>query len=67
MNLQPVSSSRMSRVGWENNTMYIEFNDGAIYAYSNVIQSEYIAFINSPSLGQELNVFQRYHPYRRIR
>lgn len=40
MNLQPVSSSRMSRVGWENNTMYIEFNDGAIYAYSNVSQSD---------------------------
>lgn len=67
MNLLPVSSSRMSRVGWESNTMYIEFNDGSVYAYSNVSHSEYTAFINSSSLGHELNNFQRYHPYTRIR
>lgn len=67
MNLQPVSSSRMSHVGWENDTMYIQFLNGAIYAYHNVTHAEYVDFINSPSLGHELVAFQQRHPYSRIR
>lgn len=31
MNRQPVSSSRMRSVGWENNTLEIQFHDDAIY------------------------------------
>lgn len=67
MNLQPVSSSRMDAVGWEDNTMYIQFKNGAIYEYANVLYSEYRQFISSPSLGSALNTFQKYHPYRKIR
>lgn len=66
MNLLPVSSSRMDAVGWENNTMYIQFKNGVIYAYSNVSHSEYLSFISSSSLGHELENFQRLHAYRRI-
>lgn len=66
MNLMPVNSSRMNAVGWEDNTMYIRFNDGAIYAYSNVSQSEYKSFLSSSSLGHELVSFQRLHPYRKV-
>ena len=64
MNLISVSSSRMSKVGWENNTMYIQFKNGKIYAYDNVSKSEYENFINSPSLGSALNVFDKIHNYR---
>lgn len=64
MNLMPVSSSRMSKVGWEANTMYIQFKNGQIYAYDNVSESEYKSFINSPSLGSALHVFDKMHPYR---
>lgn len=66
MNLKPVPSSRMNAVGWEKNTMYIQFKNGALYAYSNVSESEYLSFISSSSLGHELVNFQRLHPYKRI-
>lgn len=66
MNLYPVSSSRMSKVGYENNTMYVKFKDGSIYAYLNVSASEYNDFINSPSLGSALSRFDKIHPYHRV-
>ena len=66
MNLKPVSSSRMNAVGWENNTMYIRFKNGSVYAYMNVSESQYIEFINSPSLGSALARFDKVHPYHRV-
>ncbi|EKQ56333.1 MULTISPECIES: KTSC domain-containing protein [unclassified Clostridium] len=66
MNLRSVSSSRMNAVGWENNTMYIKFKDGSVYAYMNVSESQYIDFINSPSLGSALARFDKVHPYHRV-
>lgn len=66
MNMIPVSSSRMSSVGWDNNKMYVRFKDGAMYEYSNVSEPEFKSFINSSSLGKELNSFQTRHPYHRI-
>ena len=66
MNMIPVSSSRMDRVGYENNTMYIEFKDGSVYAYENVSEYEYQDFINSPSLGSALCQFDKIHPYHRV-
>lgn len=62
----PVNSSRISSVGWENNTLEIGFRDGAVYQYHNVSQNEYLNFINSPSLGSALNSLQKYHPYNRV-
>lgn len=50
----PVSSSRISSVGWSNNTLEIEFRDGAVYQYFDVSEMEYISFINSSSLGSSL-------------
>ncbi|MDR3595150.1 KTSC domain-containing protein [Clostridium sp.] len=66
MNLRPVSSSRMNAVGWENNTMYIRFKNGSVYAYMNVSESQYTDFINSPSLGSALAQFDKVHPYHRV-
>lgn len=65
-NLIPVRSSRMNAVGWNEGTMYIQFKNGALYAYYNVSEPEYKAFISSPSLGQALNTFQHRYPYRRV-
>lgn len=66
MNLKSVSSSRMNAVGWEDNTMYIRFKDSGVYAYENVSESEYINFINSPSLGSALCRFDKLHSYHRV-
>lgn len=66
MNMISVSSSRMNSVGWENNTMYVRFKNGQVYAYENVSKSEYEAFINSPSLGTALSRLDKIHPYHKI-
>lgn len=66
MNLIPVSSSRMSAVGWQDNTMYIKFKNGQVYAYDNVSNYEYQSFINSSSLGSALSIFDKQHSYRKV-
>lgn len=66
MQRQYVSSSRISSVGWESNTMEIEFKDGAIYQYQNVSQPTYQEFINSGSLGSALARLDKMHSYHRI-
>ena len=63
---QPVSSSRMRSVGWENNVLEIEFHDGAIYQYFNVSSSEYFTFMNSSSLGHALSILDKKHRYIRV-
>ena len=62
----PVISSRIRSVGWENNTLEVEFKDGAVYQYHGVTKSEYNDFINSPSLGSELSRLDKRHPYNRV-
>ncbi|OTW86409.1 KTSC domain-containing protein [Bacillus thuringiensis serovar cameroun] len=66
MRRHPVSSSRISSIGWENDILEIEFKDGAIYRYFDVKHSEYINFINSPSLGSYLSRFDKIHRYSRV-
>lgn len=66
MTLYPVSSSRMSKVGWENNTMFVQFKNGQVYAYENVSKVEYENFLNSPSLGSALSRLDKIHPYHRV-
>lgn len=66
MQRYPVSSSRMTSVGWENNTMEVQFNDGAVYQYHGVSNMEYKSFLNSPSLGSALSQLDKIHPYNRV-
>lgn len=61
-----VSSSRISSVGWENDTMEVAFHNGAVYQYYNVSKSEYSSFLNSPSLGSALSRLDKVHRYKRI-
>lgn len=65
MKRQLVSSSRIRSVGWENNTLEVEFHDGAIYHYLNVSREEYLNFMSSSSLGSALSVLDKRHPYHR--
>lgn len=66
MQRHAVSSSRISSVGWENNVMEVGFPDGAVYQYYNVSQTEYNAFLNSPSLGSALSTLDKTHRYQRV-
>ncbi|MGB8451846.1 MAG: KTSC domain-containing protein [Anaerocolumna sp.] len=63
---EPVSSSRIKSVGWANNTLEIEFSNGAVYPYHGVTQNEYVLFLDASSLGTELNKLKNNHPYNRI-
>lgn len=64
---KPVSSSRISSVGWENDTLEIQFiKGGAIYQYYNVSKSEYDSFMNSSSLGSALSRLDKMHRYQRV-
>ena len=36
MQRHSVSSSRIASVGWENNTMEVEFHNGVVYQYHGV-------------------------------
>lgn len=63
---KPVSSSRIRSVGWENNTLEIEFKDGTVYQYHGVANSEYRSFMNSSSLGSALSRLDKVHPYNRV-
>lgn len=66
MTRQPVSSSRISSVGWEKNILEIQFKDGAIYQYHGVTYDEYRNFMASPSLGSALSKLDKVHPYNRV-
>ena len=61
-----VSYSRIHSVGWENDTLEIEFHNGAIYQYFGVTFSEYQNFLNAPSLGSALSRLDKIHRYHRI-
>lgn len=62
----PVVSSRISSVGWENGTLEVQFQDGAVYQYYNVSETEYRVFINSGSLGRSLYILEKTHRYARV-
>lgn len=63
---KPVNSSRISSVGWENNTLEIGFPDGAVYQYHGVSYDAYTNFMNSPSLGSELSRLDKTYSYTRV-
>ncbi|ODJ72012.1 KTSC domain-containing protein [Brochothrix thermosphacta] len=66
MQRQLVSSSRIRSVGWSDNTLEVEFRDGAVYQYHNVSEFEYHSFINSGSLGSALSRLSKMHRYNRV-
>ncbi len=67
MYMQPVSSSDLSSVGYENGTLYIAFNSGGVYSYSNVPVSVYEGLMSASSHGKYFHAhIKNNYPYRRI-
>lgn len=60
-----VTSSNVRSVGWENNTLEVEFNNGAVYQYHNVSQSEYHLVLQG-SVGSNIHRLSKIHSYTRI-
>ena len=62
----PVSSSRIASVGWESDTLEVEFHNGTVYQYFDVSIDEYKSFMSSDSLGHALSILDKQHHYSRI-
>lgn len=52
MKREPVSSSNLASIGYENETLEVEFLGGGIYQYHNVPEREYLALMSASSHGQ---------------
>lgn len=57
MEKQPVSSSNLAAVGYDqgSETLEIEFNNGRVYQYYNVPAFVYESLLAAPSLGVYFN------------
>ncbi|MDC7785095.1 KTSC domain-containing protein [Rhodoplanes sp. TEM] len=69
MNRDPVSSSNLASVGYDepSETLEVEFKNGTVYQYYNVGAALYQQFCEAPSKGQFLNAYIRNaYPYSRV-
>lgn len=51
MQRQHVTSSNIKSLGWESDTLEVEFQSGAVWRYSNIPQSTYKALMEAKSIG----------------
>jgi hypothetical protein len=66
--MQPVCSSNIAAVGYdaENQTVYVQFLNGSIYAYKGVPDHEFENLLTASSVGSYLNRnFKNVYPYER--
>lgn len=52
MNMIKVASGHIYSIGYENNTLYISFDEGGLYAYYNVPQDVYSNLMKAFSKGE---------------
>ena len=67
--MQSVSSSNISAVGYdvENQMVYVQFLDGALYVYKGVTEYEFENLRTAPSVGSYLNRnYKNVYPYERV-
>lgn len=69
MNRDPVSSSNLQSVGYDeaSQTLEVEFKDGVVYQYFDVSSAEHAGLVGAPSVGSYFaaNIRQSYR-YSRI-
>lgn len=69
MNREPVASSNIVSLGYDEatQTLEIEFTSGMIYQYYNVTTALMEQMMQAPSKGQFLNTYiKNAHPYSRV-
>ena len=66
MNLIKVKSSNVVAVGYENNTLYVQYNSGT-YSYSNVDRTVYENLLKAESKGKFMNSeIKHKYSYRKL-
>lgn len=66
--MHPVNSSNVAAVGYdaESQIVYVEFLNGATYAYKGVLEHEFENLKTAPSVGSYLNRnYKNVYPYER--
>ena len=69
MERTPVTSSNIQSIGYdsESSILEVEFNNGRVYQYSGVPESEYEGLMNASSHGTYLNAnIKGHYPYTQI-
>jgi hypothetical protein len=67
MTRQPVVSSNLKSVGYQGNTLEVEFNSGSVYQYSGVPRYIYDDLMSASSHGSYLaNHVKGSYSYRQI-
>lgn len=67
MEMHHVMSSDLSAVGYEDGTLFIRFNSGGLYRYSNVPESVYRGLMSATSHGRYFHAhIKGVYPYARI-
>ena len=66
--MQPVRSSNVAEVGWdeEKQELLIQFKDGSTYAYPNSDKAAYQDLLTASSPGQYINRWLRSKPHRKL-
>lgn len=66
MQRQPVTSSNIRSIGFENGAMEIEFTNGKVYRYTGPkVQEHYNGIMSAPSKGQYFGKHVRRCPQTR--
>ena len=55
MELKEVVSSNINKVGYDNNTLYVQYKSGVTYKYKNFPQNLYESFLEAESKGKFMN------------
>ena len=69
MRRQPVSSTNLRSVGYDQatQTLEVEFLSGGVYQYYNVLQHTHDELMGAPSKGRFLNTYiKNAYPYSRV-
>lgn len=67
MHMVSVSSSDLNSVGFEKGELYIQFNSGGLYVYSNVPEQVYRELLSASSHGRYFHThIKNSYSYRKI-
>ena len=55
MERTPIESKMLKSVGWNDNTLEVEFSKGTVYHYDNVPESVFNEMLNAHSKGRFFN------------
>jgi len=53
--MTPVKSSNISKLGWSDGVLHVEFSNGGLFSYSGVDSATYQKLLNADSIGKHFS------------